>query len=80
MSAHREPLPDVEVRDVLATLRDSGLVTDRAELNRAWRVLTGHPRLGPCALCGVQHQRYGDQGQPLCPDCRTQPDNRKDTP
>lgn len=33
--------PDADVIAALTALRDAGLVTDRDELNRAWRVLTG---------------------------------------
>ena len=67
----REHATDDQVRDALTALRDSGLVTDRTQLNRAWAALTGYPRLGPCALCQSTHHRYGDHGQPLCPTCRT---------
>lgn len=70
--------PDSHVRDALAALRDSGLVTDRKQLNRAWQALTGWPRLGPCALCGVPHHRYGDHGKPLCPNCQTRATDTKE--
>ena len=73
-----EQLDDNAVRQLLTLIRDAGLCTDARQLNRVWRELTGYPRLGPCARCGNTHQRYGDNGQPLCPACRpTQKENPK---
>ena len=25
---------------------------------------------GPCVACGAIHTRYGQHGNPLCPDCK----------
>lgn len=25
---------------------------------------------GPCVACGATHTRYGQHGNPLCPDCK----------
>lgn len=62
---------DAHVLAMLTAFRETGLATDPDRLNRAWRALTGYPRLGPCARCSSMHQRYGEHGHPLCPDCRT---------
>lgn len=77
---------DAVTLDALKALRDVGLCTDPHHLNTAWADLLGKPRpqpdpdhgtpqtlppLGPCARCSTVHQRYGEHGHPLCPDCRT---------
>jgi hypothetical protein len=78
------------IHRALTAIRDTGLCTDPRRLNTAWADLTGRARppetaeppaanmtLGPCAVCGTLHDRYGDYGQPLCPRCRTHPPDQE---
>lgn len=75
MTRHPDLVVADAVLDALTALRDHGLVTDRAELNRAWAELTG--RAAPAAPPGIRCSRCGGPGirwhEPFgewCPGCR----------